>query len=248
MFAFPFLPAMNPSLPSQHEPPTAPGLTLPDGRHLDGLPPLDAHWDAPDLHRLQTFAPTHLLYLHGFRSSPQSAKARCMAEWVARHRPDLHWHCPALPASPAQAMASLEAWLQGVPKGRCAILGSSLGGFYAAWLARQHDLPAVLINPAISPARDLAGQIGVHPAWHDPQQRLHFEAAHVQELQALQDSQGPFEPPILALMARGDEVLDWREMMARYGQGSHLLLHASDHALQEFALLLPVVCFFLRLD
>jgi uncharacterized protein len=167
-----------------------------------------------------------------------------MADWVARHRPDLHWHCPALPASPARAVASVQAWLQTVPAGRCAVMGSSLGGIYAHWLARQHDLPAVLINPAVAPARDLAAHIGVHPAWHDPQQRVHFDSAHVQELQTLQDTPGTFEPPILTLMARGDEVLDWREMVARHGQRSCLLLEGSNHALREFGQLLPVVRFF----
>ena len=241
---------MNPSPPPNPAPvqstPAVP--SWPDGRLVPDLPPLQLHWHRPDLQRLQAFRPTHLLYLHGFRSSPQSAKARCMADWVARYRPDLDWHCPSLPASPAQAIASLEAWLARVPPGRCAVVGSSLGGFYAGWLARRHDLPAVLINPAVAPARDLAAHIGVHPAWHDPQQRVHFEPAHVRQLQALQDHPGPFEPPILAMIARGDEVLDWREMMARHGRGSHVLLDASDHALGEFKQLLPLVCFFLRLD
>ena len=171
-----------------------------------------------------------------------------MADWVARHRPTLHWHCPALPASPAQAIASLQDWLDTVPRAHCAVMGSSLGGFYAHWLARQHDLPAVLINPAVEPARDLAAHIGVHPAWHDPQQQVHFEAAHVLQLQALQDRPGRFDPPILSLIARGDEVLDWREMMARHGQGSHVLLEGSNHALGEFGTLLPLIRYFLRLD
>ena len=224
------------------------GSDIADGVCIDGLPPLQWQLRPSDLKRQHGFEPTHLLYLHGFRSSPQSAKARCMADWVARHRPALHWHCPALPASPAQAIAGLQDWLGTVPRAHCAVMGSSLGGFYAHWLARQHDLPAVLINPAVDPARDLAAHIGVHPAWHDPLQQVHFEAAHVQQLQALQDSPGPFDPPILSLMARGDEVLDWREMMARHGQGSHLLLEGSDHALAEFGALLPLIRFFLRLD
>ena len=72
---------------------------------------------------------THLLYLHGFRSSPNSAKARRMAAWVAEHRPDLHWWCPQLPPSPREA---LEHVLQGTaswPHEAMAVIGSSLGGF-----------------------------------------------------------------------------------------------------------------------
>lgn len=212
------------------------------------LPPHRWYWCDDDLARLKDFVPTHLLYLHGFRSSPRSAKARCMADWVARHRPELHWHCPALPPSPAQALRDISAWLDARAPERCAVMGSSLGGFYAHWLACAHNLPAVLINPAVHPARDLASHIGLHPAWHDATQQVFFEAGFVDELARLEASLGPHRPPSLALIATGDEVLDWREMRQRHGQGSHLLLQGSDHGLAEFELLLPWVTLFLRLS
>jgi len=209
--------------------------------------PHTAHWQARDLDRLADFSPTHLLYLHGFRSSAQSAKARCMAAWVSEQRPDLQWHCPTLSPSPDEAIARVQAWLADVPPGRCAIMGSSLGGFYAAWLARHWDLPAVLINPAVHPARDLIAYIGVHPAWHDPSQRIHFEPAFVDALHELENRPGPFEPPVLSLIAQGDEVLDWREMMNHHGTGSHVLIEGGDHALSDFEHWLPVITRFLRL-
>ncbi|HEY2978259.1 MAG TPA: YqiA/YcfP family alpha/beta fold hydrolase, partial [Burkholderiaceae bacterium] len=37
---------------------------------------------------------SHLLYLHGFRSSPKSFKAQRLAAWLAAHRPDVTWWCP----------------------------------------------------------------------------------------------------------------------------------------------------------
>ena len=52
---------------------------------------------------------THLLYLHGFRSSPQSAKAQLMAQHVARQHPSVHFWCPQLPPSPRAAMAMVSA-------------------------------------------------------------------------------------------------------------------------------------------
>ena len=72
---------------------------------------------------------THLLYLHGFRSSPQSAKARVMAAWVQQHRPDLSWWCPQLPASPAEAMQMLFEGIAQWPAAQTGVVGSSLGGF-----------------------------------------------------------------------------------------------------------------------
>ena len=103
---------------------------------------------------------THLLYLHGFRSSPMSTKARRMAAWVAEHQPGMTWHCPQLPASPRDAVAKQVAHVQDWPAATSAVVGSSLGGFYASALAERLGWRAVLLNPAVDPARDLAKYIG----------------------------------------------------------------------------------------
>jgi predicted esterase YcpF (UPF0227 family) len=190
---------------------------------------------------------THLLYLHGFRSSPSSAKARKMADIVQARHPAVTWWCPQLDASPQRAISALSVGLSSWPRERMAIMGSSLGGFYAAWLAQQLGCPAVLLNPAVHPARDLAGYIGEHPAWHDPSQKIFFEAAYVQELADLEAQTPPCKPKTLAVIAKGDEVLDWREMWARHKAGRVRLLEGSDHALSDFDLYLPEILEFLHL-
>ena len=177
---------------------------------------------------------SHLLYLHGFRSSPLSTKARMMGDWVGRHRPDLHWWCPQLPVAPAQAIGMLEAEFARWPAQGRAVIGSSLGGFYATVLAERHDCPAALLNPAIDPARDLASHCGRITAWHSAE-AFDFEPAFVDQLRVL-------TPPLIfrkaryfAVIAKGDEVLDWHEMSARYAGCRQLLLEGSDHALSDFA-------------
>jgi predicted esterase YcpF (UPF0227 family) len=50
-----------------------------------------------------------------------------------------------------------------------------------------------------------------------------------------------------AVIAKGDELLDWREMSARYSGARMLLLEGSDHALSDFDRHLPFVLDFLRL-
>lgn len=194
-----------------------------------------------------TLPPTHLLYLHGFRSSPQSFKARRMAHAVARLPDAPQWWCPQLPPSPAQAMALIEQGLANWPHPGMAIVGSSLGGFYAAVLARQIGCPVVLLNPAVHPARDLSGQIGEHPAWHDPDQRLHFDAGFIEELRVLEAMPARHRPAMLAVIAKGDEVLDWHEMRAAYGQDRVRLIEGSDHALSDFDRHLPEILEFLGL-
>jgi predicted esterase YcpF (UPF0227 family) len=190
---------------------------------------------------------THLLYLHGFRSSPQSAKARKMADIVQCQHPRVTWWCPQLPASPRQAMDLVWAGVSAWPREHMAIVGSSLGGFYAAWLAQQLGCPAVLLNPAVHPARDLARYIGEHPVWHDPSQKVFFDAAYVQELTHLEALSPSPAPRTLAVIAKGDEVLDWREMLARHGAGQVRLLEGGDHALSDFDDHLPEILDFLRL-
>jgi uncharacterized protein len=191
--------------------------------------------------------PTHLLYLHGFRSSPRSFKAQRLHAWLAAHRPALHWWCPQLPPSPR---AAIELALLGTadwPRTTMAVLGSSLGGFYATVLAERLGCPAVLLNPAIDPARDLAAHLGEQRAFHDPEQQFIFRAEHVEELRAL--TPGPITRPerYFAVIAKGDEVLDWREMTARYPGARIRLLDGSDHALSDFDAHLPSLLNFLHL-
>lgn len=192
---------------------------------------------------------THLLYLHGFRSSPQSTKARLVAARVQAHHPELHWWCPQLPPSPRQAMDEVLASIQRWPREAMAVVGSSLGGFYATCVAAQTGCRAVLLNPAVQPARDLSRHLGEHTAWHDPAQRFVFTAQHVDELRVLEQQAAVADTSnMFAIIAKGDEVLDWREMCARYPLARVRLLEGSDHAISEFPQYLEEVFEFLRAD
>jgi len=194
---------------------------------------------------------THLLYLHGFRSSPQSMKAQKMAALVRQRHPAVHWWCPQLPPSPEAAlrgvMDEIAGWPQQAGYQNLAVVGSSLGGFYATAVAERTGCKAVLLNPAVEPARDLARYIGEQTAWHNPDEHFFFEPRFVDELKA--QHAGPLKAPenYLAIIARGDEVLDWREMAARYA-GAHLrILEGGDHALSDFDTHVPEIFDFLVL-
>lgn len=192
-------------------------------------------------------AATHLLYLHGFRSSPRSAKAVQVGARVAREHPGVQWWCPQLPPSPREAMDAVMQRVAEWPADRMAVVGSSLGGFYATHVAETLGCRAVLLNPAVDPARDLARHIGEQTGWHDPTERFFFEPAFVDELRAL--THGPLRDPsrYFAVIAQGDEVLDWREMTARYPGAAMRLLAGSDHALSDFDAHIDAVFGFLDL-
>jgi predicted esterase YcpF (UPF0227 family) len=191
---------------------------------------------------------THLLYLHGFRSSPQSFKAQRMAGWVRVHRPDLVWACPQLPPAPRAAIEQLAALTAAWPQARMAVLGSSLGGFYATLLAERLGCPAVLLNPAVNPARDLAACIGEQTAFHDPAEHFFFRAEYVDELRALTPPAITLPQRYFAVIAKGDEVLDWREMSSRYAGCRVRLLEGGDHALSDFDAHLPEIVDFLQIS
>lgn len=177
---------------------------------------------------------THLLYLHGFRSSPASTKARMTAAAVAERFPNVTWLCPALPASPKQAMEEVLRATSDWPLATTAVIGSSLGGFYATWLAERWSCKAVLLNPAVKPARDLATHLGDQTVWQDPEQHFVFEAAYVGELIAQEVARITRPERYFCVIAKGDEVLDWREMTGHYADTAIKLLPASDHALSDY--------------
>ncbi len=177
---------------------------------------------------------THLLYLHGFRSSPASTKARMTAAAIAHRYPSVTWFCPALPASPKQAMDGVLQATADWPLATTAVMGSSLGGFYATWLAERWGCKAVLLNPAVHPARDLAAHLGEQTLWHDPDLHFVFESKFVDELRALEVDHISRPERYRAVIAKGDEVLDWQEMTGHYPSAAIKLLPGGDHALSDY--------------
>jgi predicted esterase YcpF (UPF0227 family) len=194
---------------------------------------------------------THLLYLHGFRSSPASAKARQTLAWMRTHAPSVHCSCPQLPPSPAEAVELLHAevarWrAQGATPNRIGLIGSSLGGFYATRMAQDIGCRAVLVNPAVDPARQLAEYIGELRSYHGDDV-FFFRPEHVAQLRMLHA--GPLQRPrqLLVFVAEGDEVLDPKEMATRYAQTRLRLLPGGDHALSDYPDHLPEVMRFMGL-
>jgi predicted esterase YcpF (UPF0227 family) len=173
-----------------------------------------------------------------------------MAQWVAAARPELVFVCPQLPPSPAAAMALIEQLTAHWPSAGTALIGSSLGGYYATALAessRFQRSQVLLLNPAVNPARDLAHYIGEQSCWQDPTEHFFFRPEFVAELQALQSATLSRPERYLAVIAQGDEVLDWHEMQARYLLCQIKLLAGSDHGLSDFDDYLPELIGFLRL-
>ncbi|WP_175211610.1 YqiA/YcfP family alpha/beta fold hydrolase [Achromobacter mucicolens] len=186
-----------------------------------------------------------ILYLHGFRSSPDSFKASMMAGAMAERGLNEAWACPQLPASPREAIDLA----MGMARDRLAsaaspreltVIGSSLGGFYATWIAEQLGCKAVLLNPAVNAARDLATQVGEHHMYHSGAPFV-FLPEYVAELAAIHAPRITQPDRYFLVAATGDEVLDWREMRDRYAGCRQRIVQGSDHGLSDFADWMPEV-------
>jgi len=183
-------------------------------------------------HRLAGTPVGHILYLHGFRSSPRSFKARVVQERMKAFGRAGSLICPQLPASPKAAMALVLGLVERHGED-LAIIGSSLGGFYATWLAERIACRAVLVNPAVDPLARLEQHIGVTTAWHSDEP-FEFRREYADELAALKVAHITRPDRYFLLAATGDEVLDYRDMVAHYAGAHQHIIEGSDHALSEF--------------
>ncbi|WP_151635736.1 YqiA/YcfP family alpha/beta fold hydrolase [Noviherbaspirillum aerium] len=175
-----------------------------------------------------------ILYLHGFRSSPQSFKARVLAQRMEALGRASEYRCPQLPASPREAIALAREIAAGTTPDELCLVGSSLGGYYATHLAEALGCRAVLLNPAVQPPRDLEKYVGVTTAYHS-NERFEFKREYIDELKSLAVERISLPQRYFLIAATGDEVLDWQEMVAHYPGARHIVINGSDHGISEFA-------------
>ncbi|MDH5349417.1 MAG: esterase [Betaproteobacteria bacterium] len=178
-----------------------------------------------------------IAYLHGFNSSPQSHKARVLAEFMAARGLADRYVCPALPPLAADAVAAVEALIARRPGARWCFVGSSLGGLYATHLAEKHDARAVLINPAIDPHVGLRAYLGEQKNLHTGEP-YRLTEAHLRGWEALVPAR--ITPArYLLIVETGDEVLDYRKAVAYYRGAEQIVIAGGDHSLQSFPQHLP---------
>jgi len=192
-------------------------------------------------------ASTLVVYLHGFRSSPNSSKAVKTKEAIkalSTMSNPIHWYCPQLLASPKQSMDMVIEYIQANPFDRLIVIGSSLGGFYANYLAERYQCKAVTLNPAVRAPRELAPHVGVMTAY-DSDEPFDFRPEYIDELCALQVECLDRPENYFLIAAKGDELLDWKEMVDFYSGAQQLVLEGSDHGISEYSEYLPQVMRFI---
>jgi uncharacterized protein len=180
-----------------------------------------------------------IIYLHGFNSSPQSYKAQLFGQEMARRGLADRFVCPKLPDRPAEAIALAERELAKHAPDPVTFVGSSLGGFYATYLAEAHGTRAVLLNPAVTPQADLESYLGTQRNLYSGEE-YELTPAHLAEWRALAV---PVTRPerYLLIVETGDEVLDYRAAVAKYRGARQVVVEGGDHTLKSFPEHLPLI-------
>ncbi|HRP23733.1 YqiA/YcfP family alpha/beta fold hydrolase [Thauera sp.] len=176
-----------------------------------------------------------IIYLHGFRSAPASIKAQALrARMLERGLAERFW-CEQLPVSPRAAIALAEAE---IARARAAgltptLVGSSLGGYYATWLAERHALHAALVNPAVVAPLELGAYVGMQDNMYTGE-RFEFTREHIDELRAIEVPTIAHPERFWLLVETGDEVLDYRHAVAKYAGARQTVLEGGDHGFSRW--------------
>ncbi len=188
-----------------------------------------------------------LLYLHGFNSSPQSHKAQLVSQYMAQCGCLKQLICPQIPAVPAQAQVFLEQLVEEILKEfQLSFVGSSLGGYYATYLAEKYSGSAVLINPSVKPYQTLSRYLGENKFYFD-EGTWDFDESHIEQLKKLDVSEISEPERYLVLLQTGDETLDYREAELKYKNSQCIIEQGGDHSFVGLERFLPQIMQFSKI-
>lgn len=173
-----------------------------------------------------------LIYIHGFLSSPRSLKAQQTQAWLALHHPDVIYCCPQLTPYPEQTRRELESLVESLPR-PVYLMGSSLGGFWATWLAEKYNLRALLINPSVHPCQFMPEYLNIDLKSYHSDDVYHLTAQHIEEINTV-DVQPLRMHNYWLLVQTGDEALDYRQAVERFAGCKQTIEEGGDHSFQGF--------------
>ena len=175
-----------------------------------------------------------ILYLHGFNSSPESHKARVLRDYMQQIGLGDYIDIPEIPPVPADAIKLLQRHADAIVE-QCALslIGSSLGGFYATWLAEKYNCPAVLINPAVRPHELLTKYLGENKNYYTDENWV-LDQNHIEQFRELYIDTVTRPERYLLLLQTGDDTLDYREALHKYRDCPSIVEQGGTHEFSGF--------------
>ena len=186
----------------------------------------------------------HILYLHGFLSAPQSKKAQQTIAYCDQKGMADRIHVPALMQGPDATIRELSELIQSLPGDRLGLIGSSLGGYYATFLAESFNLPAVLINPAVGPLEFWESHLGEHKNYYSDHVHV-VTPRYIGELRALERNPLKYPENFMVMVQTGDETLDYRTAVSKFSDSRLVIRENGDHSYQGYDRELPAIEAFL---
>ncbi|MDM5272662.1 hypothetical protein PGH07_10810 [Sulfurovum sp. zt1-1] len=178
-----------------------------------------------------------ILYLHGFASCGEGNKSRVLGAYFGNE----NLLAPNLPFAPQEAIETLSTQILGEKPSL--LVGSSLGGYYATYLAEKFDIPAVLINPSCKPWETLANYVGWQERFCDAE-RFEFKQVYLHQLERF--SSPPQSSRYLVLLQSEDEVLDYRVAKEQYKEYRVIVEYGGNHRFENIHEYLSMIESFMK--
>ena len=171
-----------------------------------------------------------IIIIHGFGSAGRGGKAMLFREYFK----SIGEPCiaPSLSYVPELAIDTLEQLIESYDE-EVTLIGSSLGGFYSIYLAEKYGLKAVLINPAVDSSKTLKHilEMGGRARNYYDNTEFTWNENHVKMLQNYTvDSVNSGH--YLLLLQTGDDVLDYREAVAKLPKAERIIEEGGTHPFQ----------------
>ena len=190
-----------------------------------------------------------IIYLHGFSSGAKSHKAGIFERYFKQYEiriPEYRSHQPRQSISYLQDYIQEHVALSKSPG--VMLIGSSLGGYYAQYLAAQYDFifAVVLINPCLQPHITLASQIGeqLNCVTGKP---FYFSREDYESLTQYDVQRDKLIKSTLVLLDQGDEIIDYRFAQEKYkGKGRVIVYPGGDHWFTHLDQALPEIEMFYK--
>ncbi|MGQ8364992.1 YqiA/YcfP family alpha/beta fold hydrolase [Glaciecola sp. 1036] len=187
----------------------------------------------------------HIIYLHGFLSSPMSEKARQTQAFFKKHYPSINLHAPRLPGNIDRAVDIIDSLVKTLPANELRFIGSSMGGFLSNYFVEKYGGKAVLVNPAVEPFRLLVDYMGKHINPYSGEV-FYITPENISHLYGYYSEQVKKPDNYMVLLQTGDETLDYRTAAEKF-RNSHLYIEqGGDHSFVDYHQWLPKIIAFLR--
>lgn len=165
-----------------------------------------------------------ILFLHGFSSCGLGNKSSQLRAYFGNEE-----ICsPNLPYSPFEAIQYLENVLK--HEEIDLLIGSSLGGFYATYLAEKYGMKAVLLNPSTQPWETLAAYVGEQKRFCD-EEVFDFKSTFLDEMKRLEVL--PEVGQYLLLLQSEDELLDYTKAQSLYNTHKIIVEFGGNHRFEN---------------